>query len=136
MLSWAGAYVGRRQILLVGHGVFTLFVFAQIFAPSPQHFAIFTCLACFGIGGATISAILLIMEVIGPSIRTAYGSALWMHWGLAYFLIEAKFLIFGSWVHVWIVIAVLAALSSLILPTIDESPRFLAGGLGKFHVAR
>lgn len=129
LLSFLGDRLGRRNVIIGGVAIFSVFTFLAGFATSPLQLGLFRIVAGFGLGGGIPTGIALAAEYMPSKIRATAIGLMFVGYNLgasAGGFISAYTIGAYGWSSIFF-IGGLAALPMLILlaVTLPESVRFL-----------
>lgn len=129
LLSFMGDRLGRKNVIIAGVGIFSLFTFGAGFASSPMELSLWRIIAGFGLGGSIPTGIALAAEYMPNRVRATTIGLMFVGYNLGAAsggFIAAESIGAYGWQSVFF-IGGLAAVPMLVLLvlTLPESVRFL-----------
>ncbi|XP_040068686.1 organic cation transporter protein isoform X1 [Ixodes scapularis] len=127
--------VGRRTVICVALSVLLVAGFSTLLSQSFVAFISLRYFVSLGVSGVGSTSFVLLMEVVGPDLRSFFGLAYEFGWATGYLVLALVAYLIKSWFYVQLVAMVSALVLVVGFWILPESPRWLMANK-KFEQAR
>ncbi|XP_064463260.1 organic cation transporter protein-like isoform X2 [Ornithodoros turicata] len=127
--------IGRRTVICIALTILLVAGFAALLAKSFLMFVIIRYFISFGGSGVGSTSFILMMEVIGPSLRSPLGLAYEFGWAIGYLLLAIVAYFARDWFYIHLVAVIGPTVLGVAYWILPESPRWLLAS-GKLDKAK
>lgn len=123
--GWASDKFGRRPSILIASALQIVSTIITAFSVNYIMFIFFRFLVAFSVSGVFECGFVLVAEIVGPKLRTAFGILTQFPFGIGASLLPAVAYLIPDWNHLQLAISVPCVLLASYYWFIPESPRWL-----------